>query len=157
MFADYNPLVMRHPIYSGKVNEWVDGNTVHSVSIIYECNENILLRYVYAALADYGMLSGKMIKKSEFARPEDPEPEKTFTVQILGDDIGYRFGKRVMFANDGDVKTLLKILVNEVGNDRMHCIHESLESNEPNDVHKVGIKWLAKWKRGDGWPLSCGR
>lgn len=150
----FDPLVTRHPIYGGiNSSSKYGGNIVQQRSIIEECNENILLKYVYRALYAHNMLSGKLVRHSEFTLESVPEPEKTFTVQIMGkDDLGQR-ENRVWFANHDDVQKLLSILVKEVGPERMHMIKEHLGSDEPNDIHKAGAKWLEKWLKDEDWPF----
>ena len=144
----------RRPIYNGKLTSEPasSGNVVHERSIIVECNENILLEYVYRALAYWKKLSRKMVRMPDYPSDES-DKIRTYTVQILGEQIGERNGNRVWFANDHDVHTLLNILVKAVGDERMGCIRESLSTNEPNDIHKTGIKYLAKWLKGEDWPL----
>lgn len=148
----YNPFAPKHyPIYSGKVSSVAIGADYYNS--LREINRNVLRKYVYLALADKGMLSGKRVARSEFLSPSDPGPEKEFTVQIYGDDINHRFGNRVMFANTHDVNALMSFLEKEVGDERMDILKRSM-APEPDDVEKVGMEWLRRWRAGEPMPLA---
>lgn len=148
----YDPFAPKHyPIYGGKVN--VYASVFDYYNPLKEVNRNVLRRYVYKALDAKGMLSGKRVARSEFLLPEDPGPEKEYTVQIYGEDLDHRYGNRVMFANPQEVYALMSFLEKEVGEERMEILKRSLAPG-PDDVEKVGIEWLKKWRAGEPLPLA---
>ncbi len=123
-----------------------------SYSVLREVNRNVLRRFALRTLARKGYLSPRLVEKSRFLAPEAPEPKKTFTVQVYGDEIGT--GNRVFFANSEDLNTLMRIMEDIVGEERMGMIKKSISTNEPDDVEKVGMDCYKKWMADIDWPLA---
>lgn len=145
-----------YPIYGGHNSE--PHSALHRQSdALYGVNRKVLTYYVLQALADKDLLSGKRVSKSEFASDTDPEPEKSFTYQVYGEDIGFRYGKQVMFADEKDVAKMLDFLEKEIkelfGEERMFTVKRSIATTEPDDVELMGQKWLKKWRAGEPLPL----
>ena len=150
----YNPLAPKHyPIYGGKVN--VYASVFDYYNPLREINRHTLREIALKAMADRGLLSGKRIARSEYASPLDPQPEKEFTVQIYGEDIDNRYGKRVMFANEQDLNTVMAFLEEKVGKERMEVLRRSINP-QPDEVAEIGYYWLNKWRTSDEeWPLAA--
>ena len=114
-----------------------------------DVNRSMLRRYVILAMIARGLLSETRI---------DSHSEKTFTMRIYGDEIGYRYGERVMYANEQDVKLLVDFLESKVvekyGAERMSILKRSIQKSVPDEVEKIGIEWLQKWQSDEDWPLT---
>ena len=71
---------------------------------------------------------------------------------------GYRYGERVMYANEQDVKLLVDFLESKVaekyGAERMSILKRSIQKSVPDEVEKIGIEWLQKWQSDEDWPLT---
>ena len=50
-------------------------------------------------------------------------------------------------------REILNMLKKEVTYERMHMIKGSIGSNEPDDINKLGSKFLAKWRKNENWPF----
>ena len=118
-------------------------------NLMRDVNRSMLRRYVILAMIARGLLSETMI---------DSHSEKTFTMRIYGDEIGYRYGERVMYANEQDVKLLIDFLESKVaekyGAERMSILKRSIQKSVPDEVEKIGIEWLQKWQSDEDWPLT---
>lgn len=118
-------------------------------NLMRDVNRSMLRRYVILAMIARGLLSETMI---------DSHSEKTFTMRIYGDEIGYRYGERVMYANEQDVKLLVDFLESKVaekyGAERMSILKRSIQKSVPDEVEKIGIEWLQKWQSDEDWPLT---
>ena len=114
-----------------------------------DVNRSMLRRYVILAMIFKGLLSETRI---------DSQSGKTFTLPVYGDEIDYRFGTRVMYANEQDVKYLVDFLEGKVaekyGAERMCILKRSIRKSEPDDVEKIGMEWLKKWQSDEDWPLT---
>lgn len=145
MFADQRTLLDgKRPINNFR------GRTVQVIterSIIEELNEKILLRHVYFALDDRKMLSNHWVSEEK----AEETGEKSYSVQIYGEDLAFRYKKQVMFANREDVQKLFKLLREAVGEERMHICKYSINSNEPDDLNRIGMEMRKKWK--ENWPI----
>lgn len=134
----------RQPIHNHKL---VSRYAVTERSIFYEMNVKTLLNYVYQALADHDMLCTHRVSEEA----AEITGGKSYTIQIYGEDLNFRFEKQVMFANREDVSILIDILEKKVGKDRMQKAEYTINQYGPDDLNKAGIEMRKKWK--EEWPL----
>ena len=145
MIAYENPLEKRQPIHNHTQRKHI---VVTERSIIYEHNEKILLRHVYNALADHDMLAKARVTDDDAQQ----KGTKSYTVQVYGEDLNFRFEKQVMFANRDDVQKLLDILKKKVGKERMRIIKYAIGEYGPcDDLNRMAFEMRKEWK--EKWPL----
>ena len=111
--------------------------------MLYEANRAILERFAERALYQHGCLSERLIQRTL----DGVEPEKTYTHVVYEAD-----GKSlVMFANEGELNTLVNILMEAVGKTRMASMRRKLD-DEDNPLEVIAGKEVAKWN--EHWPLT---
>ena len=125
-------------------------------NLLKDINRKILRGFVFRALDDRGMISSRQVTKEDLIFAHDKVGlGKTFTVTIYGDDLGGKYGGKVFFANEGDVKKCMNFLEDYIGPAKMGEFTRSISSLEPDPITKVGQMFYEKWKVSDEeWPLA---
>ena len=102
-----------------------------TLSILYECNYNILKKYVQEAMYKHGSLS------SEFS--------DVYSVAVFDvDDRG-----SVKFAKESEFSGLMSILIRAVGDERMCCVKQRIGQESLIDI--IAKNFCKEWQKN--WPL----